>query len=131
MSKRDDIKADVASALRAHPTGLTYHDLAVITGLSHAAVGKGVKWLGEDGVVIGLPAPKNGYRATLDDVVTAKVGEANQGRHLATRLESMASRLEAHAAASSGPYQAYVRSAARHLTTTAADVRDLVSVMEP
>jgi hypothetical protein len=132
MSKREHIKLLVETALRSHPKGLTYHELGVITGLSPQACGRGVKWLYEEnGEVIGLPCHKNGYRVTISNVPAAKEGEASQGKHLATRLETMASRLNAMAKASpGGTFEAYVRSAARHLTMTAVDVRELVDVME-
>lgn len=94
-SKRDIAMQSVKTWLLKHPKGGTYHLIAQQTGLTVQAVMRARRDLDLfDPTVVSIPAPRNGYLARAHWNKTAQQGEGNQLRHLATRAESEAVRLE-------------------------------------
>jgi hypothetical protein len=81
--------------LGEHPEGGTYPEMAQGTGLVISSVRRAVDDLHRsDPHVYAVPAPHNGYRASANLDWRAARGEANQLRHLATRLDTFALRNE-------------------------------------
>lgn len=80
-----------------HPAGASYAviaaDLRMPVQRVCNAAGDLQRFSGSD-FVVSIPAPRNGYRFRAGWNDTAKQGEANQARHLATRLESQQIRLD-------------------------------------
>lgn len=107
MSKKIDNMVLVQGALERYGPA-SYHDLAVRTGLSHAAVCKAVMNLrSELHLAIAIPTRKepNGYRVSLGWDRAARLGEENQAKHLATRLTSQANRLKIAADVTEDPME--------------------------
>lgn len=124
-------RADIVKAtLSRYPNGLRYDQLAKVTGLSHAAVCRAVDDLQyETNTVVGIPAPRNDYRVTLDWKQPAIEGESNQARHNATRLERQSIRLEkAGAVESSMDRAAMLRMAASTGAAYAQQLRILADI---
>lgn len=127
-SRRDANRKRVRVELAKHSRGLTYHDLAVLTGLSHPAVCRACDDLRyHDGsVMVGIPAYGNGWRVVLGWKPGSKIGEKSQAGHNGTRLLREATRFETAAAAEKDVGLALaMRMAAGHLRQTAKDLQAL------
>jgi len=123
----------VQSWLLSHPRGGTYNTIAVGTGLSFNAVQGAVADLHRfvHDFVISIPAPRNNYVCRGGWNQTAMQGEANQARHLTTRLESQGVRLGKAADVEPDPAQATVLRMKVAQVGVAADMeRDLTAYLD-
>jgi hypothetical protein len=128
-SKRHTRMVQIKSLLARYKTGLRYDELADKSGLTAAAVSRACDDLRyEADVVVGIPAPGNGYRVVLGWKKATKLGEANQARHNGTRLLRASDRLKVAAdEAADANEAAALRIAARHLAASAADLKELAA----
>lgn len=122
--------------LLAHPAGATYRDVARATGMSPNRVGYAALdlHLFDPDLIVSVPAPKNGYTLRAGWNRTARLGEANQMRHNATRLDRQAIRCEKAAR----DYERrghptmgqWLRVSATHMTAQANELRALADALD-
>jgi hypothetical protein len=119
-----------------HPgKGATYDAIAASLHISRERVA----WAAEDlrrfgpaHLVVRVPSPRNGYTFAAGWNNRARQGEANQARHLATRLETQKVRLERASGHETDPARAaMMRMVATTAQATAVIQRDFAHVIEP
>lgn len=126
------VKTWLVTLMQQGGTGATYRSIAKGTGLSLPAVQRAVYDLqAKDPEVIAVPAYGNQWQTSLGWTLEARVGEASQFRHNATRIENQAHRLDKIAAASTNPYEKFAfESEARQMHLVAESLRALSVMME-